>query len=118
MTHSELQEVVNQRVADPSVLGCLTCNLFSSKSLQQRNVDQRMFSMEWQSLGDIWRCTVTSSPDEMRLAQIEIQDDTTTRIELFEPCQVTISREENILCIIRYSSKLAPGGGRRVSGTS
>ncbi len=103
MTASELQEIVEQRMSDAAVAGRLACNLHSDSQVEQRHHDERRFSVEWQELGGVWRCTIRPSDNvAKRLAQVDIHDNSTVRIDCFEPCRVTISREEGILCLTRY----------------
>jgi len=103
MTSLELTEIVDQRMTDPTVLGRLACNLRSSNEVQQRHHDSRRFSLVWQDVGDSWRCTIYSDDNpERRVAQVDIHDNCTVRVEAYEPCRVTVSPEEGILCLTRY----------------
>ncbi len=103
MTSYELLEIVNQRMDDPMVLGRLATNLFSEESAKQQNKDDLTLALSWQELGDLWRCTIWSDKEsDTRIALIDIHENATTRIDAFEPCRVTISREEGILCLTRY----------------
>ena len=103
MTALELTEIVDQRMADPTVLGRLACNLRSSDLIEQRHHDDRKLSLDWQDEGDSWRCTIYSSEKRERLtAQVFLHENATVRIESYEPCRVTISPEDNILCLTRF----------------
>jgi hypothetical protein len=103
MTAQELNEIVDQRLSDPSVLGRLVCNLRSSDEIHQRHNDPRKFAVRWQDCGDFWRCTVTDADaPALRLAQIDLHENATVRADVFEPCRVTISPEEGFLCLTRY----------------
>ena len=103
MTAQELTEIVDQRLSDPSVLGRLVTNLRSSDDVQQRHHDARNFAVRWQDCGDFWRCTVTDADTPShRLAQIDLHENQTVRADVFEPCRVTVSPEEGILCLTRY----------------
>jgi hypothetical protein len=103
MTSLELSAIVDQRMTDPAVLGRLACNLHSNDVLEQRHNDNRHFTVAWQDSGDFWRCIIssddTTSPP---LAQVDIHENATVRIETYEPCRVTISPEEGFLCLTRY----------------
>ena len=103
MTAAELNEIVDQRLSDPSVAGRLVCNLRSSELVQQHHHDARTFAVRWQDCGDFWRCTVTDaeSPTQ-RLAQVDLHENSTVRADVFEPCRVTVSPEEGFLCLTRY----------------
>ena len=103
MTAQELHEIVDQRLSDPSVHGRLVCNLRSSEEVHQRHHDGRTFAVRWQDCGDFWRCTITDAdaPD-LRLAQIDLHENSTVRADVFEPCRVTVSPEEGFLCLTRY----------------
>lgn len=103
MTSPELLEIVTQRMDDPTVLGRLATNLFKEDSVKQQHKDDRTLSLSWHELGDLWRCTIWSDKEtNNRIAQIDIHENATTRIDVFEPCRVTISRQEGILCLTRY----------------
>jgi hypothetical protein len=103
MTSQELTEIVEQRMSDTHVLGRLACNLRSSEAAQQRHHDGRQLSTTWQDLGDFWRCTIASSdaPGKL-LAQVDLHENATFRVDTFEPCRVTVSPEEGLLCLTRY----------------
>jgi len=103
MTSFELTEIVDQRMADPTVLGRLACNLRSSEPVEQRHHDDRKLSLAWQDFGDYWRCIVYSSErQERRLAQVDIHENATVRVEAYEPCRVTVSPADGILCLTLY----------------
>jgi hypothetical protein len=103
MTSLELTEIVDQRMNDPAVLGRLACNLRRNDPVQQRHHDDRQFSVSWQDSGDFWRCTISSNENSSRrLAQVDLHENSTVRIDVFEPCRVTVSPEDGILCLTRY----------------
>jgi hypothetical protein len=103
MTSLELTEIVDQRTTDPTVLGRLACNLRSNDLVVQRHHDNRQLSVAWQDSGDFWRCTILSDEKTARpLAQVDIHENSTVRVDVFEPCRVTISPEEGFLCLTRY----------------
>jgi len=103
MTDIELNEIVDQRLSDPSVAGRLVSNLRSEEGIQQRHHDHRTFAVRWQDCGDFWRCTITDADSPaQRLAQIDLHENSTVRADVFEPCRVTVSPEEGFLCLTRY----------------
>jgi hypothetical protein len=105
MTSLELNEIANQRLSDPKVLGRIVCNL-RSDLLVQRHLDDQQFSASWHDSGDFWRCTLFAAGDPtLRLAQVDIYADATLRADLFEPARITVSPEEAILCITRYKPR-------------
>jgi hypothetical protein len=105
MTSLELNEIANQRLSDPKVLGRIVCNL-RSDNLVQRHHDEQQYSASWQDSGDFWRCTIFAQADpSLRLAQVDIYQDATLRADLFEPARITVSHEEGILCITRYKAR-------------
>ena len=106
MTTAELNEIANQRLTDPTVIGRIACNLRSNDPLVQRHHDDQHFSVSWQDSGDFWRCTIFSdgSPNHP-LAQIDLHENSTFRADLFEPGRITISPEEGILCLTRYKPR-------------
>jgi hypothetical protein len=102
MTQQELTTIVEQRMADPFVLGRLACNL-RSEQVRQRHHDHRDFVVRWQDCGDFWRCTILPADDlTHRLAQIDVHDNDTVRADVYQPCRVTVSPEEGFLCVTRY----------------
>jgi hypothetical protein len=103
MTLQELEEVVAQRMTDPRVLGRLACNIRSSDLLHQRHHDGRSLVIEWRDTGDTWRAviSVAGNPSE-RIAQVDLNENSSVRVEAFEPCSVTISPEDGLLCLTRY----------------
>ncbi|NYF78112.1 hypothetical protein [Granulicella arctica] len=103
MTSQELTEIVDQRTTDPTVLGRLACNLRSNDLVVQRHHDNRTLSVAWQDSGDFWRCIITSNEKTNHpLAQVDVHENSTVRVDVFEPCRVTISPEEGFLCLTRY----------------
>ena len=102
MTSLELTEIVDQRMTDPSVLGRLACNLRSNDLVQQRHHDNKQLVASWQDCGDFWRCTVSEEKASKLQAQVDIHENATVRVEVSEPCRVTVSPEEGILCLTRY----------------
>ena len=104
MTADELKEVVEQRMSDPAVLGRVVCNLRSAEPVEQRHHDGRAFSVVWQDDGDYWRCVIEEPGATRPLIQMDLHENATVRIETYEPCRVTVSPEENILCVTRYKS--------------
>jgi hypothetical protein len=102
----ELIEVVDQRMSDPAVLGRLACNLHRSDLVEQRHHDGRRFSVAWHDSGDFWRCTIASDENAAhRLVQVDIHENATVRVDAFEPCRVTVSTEDGVLCITRYKQR-------------
>jgi hypothetical protein len=106
MTAQELSEIVQQRLSDPSVVGRLVSNLRSSELVLQNHHDARQFAVRWQDCGDFWRCTITDADSPaMRVAQIDLHENSTVRADVFEPCRVTVSPEEGFLCLTRYKTR-------------
>jgi hypothetical protein len=102
MTEQELMDVVELRMADPVVLGRIACNLRSSASVQQRHHDGLSFDVEWEDDGDYWRCTVTDRESSSRLVQVDLHENKTIRADVYTSCRVTVSPEEDLLCVTRY----------------
>lgn len=101
MTTAELNEVVEQRMADPAVVGRLACNLRSGE-MQQRHLDDKTLRMEWIDSGDSWRCVVTDAAGGKRVAQVDIHENSTVRMEAYEPCRIAVCPEDGILTLTRY----------------
>lgn len=105
MTSSELQEVVEQRMTDPVVLGRVACNL-RSNAVEQRHHDGRTLNVAWQETGDGWRCTVgTEGSEARRVAQIDIGENATVRVEAYEPCRIAICPDDGVLCLTRFKAQ-------------
>lgn len=105
MDQQELSGIVEQRMDDPAIIGRLACNLRSDVAVSQNHRDGRNFEVSWRNAGGWWRCTVFFDKEDDRcLAQIDLHNDGTIRIELWEPCSVTVSPEDGILCLTRYVS--------------
>ena len=103
MTLLELNEIADQRMADPTVLGRLVCNLRNAHPIVQRHHDDQNFSVTWNDAEDFWRCTIFADGNPAhRIAQIDLHANHTLRADLFEPGRITISPEEGILCLTRY----------------
>jgi hypothetical protein len=103
MTSLELAEIVEQRMDDPAVVGRLACNLRRNEPMEQCHRDERKLSISWQDSGDFWRCTIIAEGAQ-RVAQVDLHENATVRIDVFEPCRVTVSPEDGILCLTRYKS--------------
>ena len=101
MTSQELKQIVEQRATDPAVIGRLACNLRSDQA-EQKNADDRQFQVHWQEQGDFWRCTVTPVSGSGYLARVDVHDNSSVRVEAREPCSVTISKEDDLLCLTRF----------------
>jgi hypothetical protein len=94
MTSEQLKEIVDQRLRDPHVLGRIACNL---------REDQHLFKVSWEDCGDFWRATVLEDGGA-KLAQVDVHENGTTRVDAFAPARVTVSPDEELLCITRYRS--------------
>jgi hypothetical protein len=70
--------------------------------VEQRHHDDRGFDVAWEDDGDYWRCTITEQGSKARLVQVDIHENQTVRTDAFAPCRVTISPEEDLLCVTRY----------------
>jgi hypothetical protein len=102
MTPLELNQIVEQRMDDPRVVGRIACNLRQSDSIVQRHHDGREFAVSWQYAGDCWRCTLSDRESVERLAQVDLHENQTVRIEVDAACRVTVSPEDGILSVTRY----------------
>ena len=102
MTTLELNEVAEQRMSDPSVVGRVVTNLRSDGQVEQREKDGRKFGASWLDLGDFWRCVVSDAATMKLLVQVDMYENGTTRTEVMEPCRVAVCTEEGILCVTRY----------------
>ena len=101
MTPQELKELVDQPSTDPAVLGRLACNLKSDHA-EQKNTDDRQFEVHWQEQGDFWRCTIAARGSQGYLARVDLHDNSSVRLDAREPCSITVSTEDELLCVTRY----------------
>jgi hypothetical protein len=105
MTSLELHAIVDQRMGDPAVVGRLACTLRREDAVEQRHHDGRRLNVVWHDSGDFWRCTVSFEGQAgHRLAQIDLHENGTVRADVFEPCRVTVSPDEGLLCLTRYKN--------------
>ena len=103
MNSEELKEIVDQQMDSTFVLGRIACNLYSNDTVEQRHHDKRDFEVYWRKAETFWRCTIFLGKDsELCLAQVDLHDDLTVRVESFEPCSITISPKDRILCLTRH----------------
>lgn len=103
MTSLELNEIADQRMSDPKVLGRIVCHLRSNDPVVQRHHDDQSYSVQWQDAEDFWRCTISANGNPSHhIAQVDLHDNATIRADLFEPGRITVSPEEGILCLTRY----------------
>jgi hypothetical protein len=103
MTSEQLKEIVDQRLRDPHVLGRIACNLREEAPVEQKHHDQHLFKVSWEDCGDFWRATVLEDGGA-KLAQVDVHENGTTRVDAFAPARVTVSPDEELLCITRYRS--------------
>ena len=90
MTAPELKEIVEQQMDHPWTLGRLACNLRSHELVEQRHHDERKLHVLWRNTGDFWRCTIfLDEVTELCLVQVDLHDDSTVRVEAFEPCSTS-----------------------------
>ena len=107
MTAPELKEIVEQQMDHPWTLGRLACNLRSHELVEQRHHDERKLHVLWRNTGDFWRCTIfLDEVTELCLVQVDLHDDSTVRVEAFEPCSITVSPQDNLLCVTRYRPQI------------
>lgn len=102
LKQSELKQIVEQPLNDPAVAGRIASNLRTDEGVEQKHLDHRTFEVQWQELGGFWRCTVTSPGAPGYLARIDLHENATVRVEAREPCSVTVSPEDDVLCLTRY----------------
>ncbi len=102
MTSAELKEIVEQRPNDPAVVGRIASNLQGDGAVEQQHHDGVTFAVEWQDLGGYRRCTIASHEGSRRLARIDVHENGTVRVEADQPLAVTVSQEDDLLCLTRY----------------
>ena len=98
----DLNEVVEQNFSNPSVLGRLACFLRRNEPIAQRHHDHRELDVFWRHRDGHWRCTIfLNKGTDACLAQVDVHDDGTIRVEAYEPCSITISLGKELLCLTR-----------------
>lgn len=103
MTPAELKEIVEQEMHHPDILGRLAYPLRNDKLVEQRHHDGRDLDVIWRNAGDSWRCTIfLDRATDLCLVQVDLRTDSTVRVEAYEPCSVTISPQDDLLCLTRY----------------
>jgi hypothetical protein len=101
VTPLELHQIVDERMHDPGILGCIASNLRSSDAAEQQHHGDGRLKVEWRDCGDFWECTIADDGQAKPVAKVNLHDNATVRIETFAPCRVTISQEEGFLCLTR-----------------
>jgi hypothetical protein len=76
--------------------------LKSDQPIEQSQADGRNLTVRWQEFGGYWRCTITAADTPHFLARVDLHDNSTVRVETREPCSVTISQEDDLLCLTRF----------------
>lgn len=105
MTKAELKTLMNQELDSPYVLGVLACNLYDNEPVQQHK-DGRILEIFCRNTGDFWRFTIFSAPEsELCLAQVDLHKDKTVRFEAYEACSLTVSYEDGIAFLRRFSKQ-------------
>jgi hypothetical protein len=103
MTNAKLKALVKQEFDNPYVLGVLACNLYDNEPVQQHK-DGRELQIFWRDTGDFWRFTIFSAPEsELCMAQVDLHKDRTVRFEAYEACSLTVSYEDGIAFLRRFS---------------
>ena len=102
MTQRELCEIVDKKMSDPSISGCIVSNFRGDLATEQRHRDGKKLRIAWHERGDFQRCVVLADEGLARpLAQMDLGENATVRIETYGPCRVIISHEEGFLCLSR-----------------
>jgi hypothetical protein len=106
MADSILKQIIGQHMKEPGLIGSLACHLYQNEPMTQQHRDGREFEVYWRQLPGYWRCTVfIAKESEDCIAQIDLHDDQTVRMEAHEPISVTIDPKLNILALVRFSYK-------------
>ena len=105
MAKSILKQIVEQGLNDPFILGRLACHLRRNEPVEQQHHDGRKLDVVWSGRGYGSRCTIfLSKGSEDCLAQFDLHDDGTVRVEAHEPCSITIDPKMDVVCLVRYGS--------------
>ncbi len=106
MTQLELSEIAEEKMCDPSVSGCIVSSFRADHTgdsvVEQRHRDGRTLALTWHDRGDFRRCIVLGGEALAQpVAQVDLCENQTVRMQIYEPCRVTISQEEGFLCLSR-----------------
>lgn len=105
MEKSILRQVVEQRLDEPGTLGRLACHLRRNDEVEQHHHDGRELEVYWRERAGHWRCTIfLDKTTEDCIAQIDLHEDGDTRVEIWEPCSVNISPENDFLVLHRFQT--------------
>lgn len=106
MAKSLLDQIVDQHRAELGLVGSLACHLGQSESVVQWHRDKREFEVFWRERAGHWRCTIFGAKgSEDCIAQIDLHDDKTVRIEAHEPVSVTVDPKLSVLVLVRYGNR-------------
>ncbi len=102
MTQLELNEIVEHALNDARISGCIASNFREDLAAAERHRDGEKLSIRWHDRGDGRRCTIFAGEVQpYPLAQVDLGENASLRIETFAPCRVTVSQEEGFLCLSR-----------------
>lgn len=103
MAKSVLEQIIDQHRAEPGLVGSIACHLRRSEPVAQQHQDGREFDVLWSQKPGYARCTVfVAKGSENCIAQIDVHDDGTVRVEAHEPVSVTVDPGVNVLVLVRF----------------
>lgn len=103
MADSILEQIINQHKNEPGLIGSLACHLRQNEPVAQQHQDEREFEVYWQQKMGHWRCIIfIAKESEDCIAQIDLHDDQTVRVQAHEPISVTIDPKLNLLVLVRF----------------
>lgn len=103
MPASVLKQIIDQHRGEPGLIGSLACHLRQSDPVEQQHRDGREFEVCWRRRATHDRCTVfVAKGSEDCIAQIDLHDDKTVRVEAHEPISVTVDPKMNVLVLVRF----------------
>ncbi len=100
MTQLDLNEIVDLAMKDPRISGCIVSNLHGDQSAE-RHRGQETLSLSWYDRGDCRRCTIVAEERSAKMvAQVDLGENATLRVDAFRPCRITVAHEEGFLSLV------------------
>jgi len=97
-----IEQIIDQHRDRPDLVGSLACHLGQSTPVAQQHRDGREFEVFWSQKTGFLRCTIfIEKGSENCIAQVDIHEDKTIRVEAHEPVSITIDPKIDVLVLVR-----------------
>ena len=105
MAMSVLKQIIEQHADEPRLAGSLACHLRQNEPVEQHHRDGRELGVYWRERAGHWRCTVFAARcSDHCIAQVDLHDDKTVRVEVHEPASIAINPQLGVLVLVRFKS--------------